>query len=470
MRATILLGCSLLGTAGCFSVNPVECQESADCDLALGGTCVTADTGSRWCAYPDNACAGGLRYSDFRVGDDLAGVCVEAAPCTPNTQTCSEETLHVCDAAGVLHDQSCPMGCHTQGDRCWDLEPSNAGMTTCLTAAALERDVTVPGGSVIDTDTGVVTIPGGGTLHFPSDAFAAPPNGVPFRCFRARALDVAGDVEVRGSAAIAFAAAGAVRLMGKISVAARGPDTPGPGAFPRPAPCHGGESTGGQFLNRGGGGGGGFGAPGGSGGPALTPALGGTAGQASGTAELVPLRGGCHGGVYESATLQANGGGALQLVSAVSVTIGAGGGIDAAGWGGGRPGNPSPPLFINLGGGSGGGILIEAPSVTMESGGFLTANGGGGGGMAAGSPGLVSTQAAPGGAGDPTASLPTGRGGAGGARDTGAANGQNVPASGLAGGGGGGVGRIRVNAYVAFAPPAGATVSPIASQGQPGRR
>jgi hypothetical protein len=37
---------------------------------------VPASTGNQWCAYPDGACGGGLRFSDYDVGDGLAGQCV----------------------------------------------------------------------------------------------------------------------------------------------------------------------------------------------------------------------------------------------------------------------------------------------------------------------------------------------------------------------------------------------------------
>ena len=67
------------GTAvGCPSTQNVQCLEASSCDLAPGGACVAAPTGNQWCAYPDSACPSGQRYSDFDVGDGLAGACVGA--------------------------------------------------------------------------------------------------------------------------------------------------------------------------------------------------------------------------------------------------------------------------------------------------------------------------------------------------------------------------------------------------------
>lgn len=67
-------------TAACNPRANVPCAQSADCDLSSGGQCVAAATGTAWCAYPDPACPGGLRFSDRGVGDGLAGSCVAETP------------------------------------------------------------------------------------------------------------------------------------------------------------------------------------------------------------------------------------------------------------------------------------------------------------------------------------------------------------------------------------------------------
>ncbi len=89
----VRMGWVVLGVvAGCGSRADVPCGQSADCDLHGGGQCVVAATGTAWCAYPDPACPGGLRFSDQAVGDGLAGSCVggladagvDAAPDAPD--------------------------------------------------------------------------------------------------------------------------------------------------------------------------------------------------------------------------------------------------------------------------------------------------------------------------------------------------------------------------------------------------
>lgn len=81
MRRAILVLCTAVAVPsfGCPSSNPVECRDNTSCDLAPGGVCTVAPAGSQWCAYPDPACPGGLRYSDFHTGDGLGGTCVTSA-------------------------------------------------------------------------------------------------------------------------------------------------------------------------------------------------------------------------------------------------------------------------------------------------------------------------------------------------------------------------------------------------------
>lgn len=87
---------------GCNGGEPVQCEESASCDLASGGVCHEATTvGNRWCAYPDAACPSGYRYSDTNVGDELGGVCT--------SDVLAELTLSIAgDGAGTV--QSAPAG------------------------------------------------------------------------------------------------------------------------------------------------------------------------------------------------------------------------------------------------------------------------------------------------------------------------------------------------------------------------
>ena len=87
----------------------VPCTQDSDCDLTTGGVCVPSDTGANmWCAYPDETCSSGLRYSDQGVGDDLGRTCTEGTlytltvalggsgeggvTTTPGTLSCSGNT------------------------------------------------------------------------------------------------------------------------------------------------------------------------------------------------------------------------------------------------------------------------------------------------------------------------------------------------------------------------------------------
>lgn len=67
----------LVGSAACPGRTNVECESNDNCDLMSGGVCLSATTGNSWCAYPDQNCPGGFRYSDVSVGDGLSGQCVD---------------------------------------------------------------------------------------------------------------------------------------------------------------------------------------------------------------------------------------------------------------------------------------------------------------------------------------------------------------------------------------------------------
>lgn len=73
---------SLLGVAvaACGGHADVPCDNSSNCNLSGGGSCVAASTGNMWCAYPDPLCPDGYRFSDQDVGDGLGGTCVAGGP------------------------------------------------------------------------------------------------------------------------------------------------------------------------------------------------------------------------------------------------------------------------------------------------------------------------------------------------------------------------------------------------------
>ena len=56
---------------GCYRLEGYACTDDSDCSSRSDGVCL-----SFGCAYADEACMSGLRYSDIAVGT-IAGACVE---------------------------------------------------------------------------------------------------------------------------------------------------------------------------------------------------------------------------------------------------------------------------------------------------------------------------------------------------------------------------------------------------------
>lgn len=67
--------CSPLLSA-CPGAANVQCVEHGNCDRFPGGVCQAAPSGNHWCAYPDEECPTGYRYSDLDVGDGVESKCV----------------------------------------------------------------------------------------------------------------------------------------------------------------------------------------------------------------------------------------------------------------------------------------------------------------------------------------------------------------------------------------------------------
>ncbi|MFT3709417.1 MAG: hypothetical protein QM817_17405 [Archangium sp.] len=241
------------------------------------------------------------------------------------------------------------------------------------------------------------------------------------------------DLEVSGSSTLTFTGSRPVILVSMRNILVLGAINAGAGSQACAGSGVGGNGSG--TLYKSGGGGGGFASAGGRGGNVNM----GAAGGAAGVINVGPqLRGGCPGGVGGGTSQRASsGGGALQLVALDTITIAGvitAPGIGGAGGGFGNGGN---------GGGSGGDLLLEAMQI-IASGGGLTANGGGGGEADtnnAGQSGQLTDMPARGG----TDNLGGGVGGDGAAATINAENGQDATAFSSCGGGGGGVGRIRLN-------------------------
>ena len=281
-----------------------------------------------------------------------------------------------------------------------------------------------------------------------------------------RAFSVQHDVKITGTLPLIVVARDAVVVSASIDLGATG-TTPGPGATAVGIGVSGSGTTSVIVDTRvsGGGGGGGFGSLGASGGDG--GAQGGAGGLRYGLQITDPLIGGSAGGLGGNQPQRGGaGGGALQISSAVSITV-TGSYITAGGGGGSGGGGTANG---GCGGGSGGEIILEAPMIMISS--TLAANGGGGGGGGtgggpigggtSGSDWFAGDQPAFGGlGGDPQGS----DGGKGAAGQSGSFV-EAQPGSGFnskGGGGGGGAGRIWLR-YRASTPPIanGAVFSPPA--------
>jgi len=238
--------------------------------------------------------------------------------------------------------------------------------------------------------------------------------------FTAFALVSRGDIEVRGAMTV-YAGMGHTDLTAACQVG------------------HGQMTSSCEYSSTGGGGGA-FGTNGSKGGDITSVSrIGGSGGIANGNERLVPLRGGCPGGmvqfgaVVQSYCYGGAGGGAMQLVSRTRVLID--GIVSVAGSAGDATEYEIAQgvySYMHTGGGAGGALLIEAPAVTLDVNARLNVLGGNGfaclladahcpaAGMAA-RPGVAST---------PAANAPT-------------CIGDGIPLT--TGGGGGGMGRIRIN-------------------------
>lgn len=367
------------------------------------------------------------------------------------TVMCAGDDLVTCDGQGhISATEACSLGCNASARRCSKLDPSN-GFAGSLDEAATTTDLVLSGAATIDTDLGTV-VDASGARTVQSTTITT---GVPVGLFvlKVKSFVTGGNVTVSGNKALVVVSAGAVTINHIVSVSAR-TQLNGPGAVVNDPACRGGSTLAGNVNGWAGAGGGGFGTAGGRGGTGGSPTIQGAAGGgAAGSAELVPLRGGCPGGRDVTSTADFTpgaAGGAIQIVSGIKIVLGDGGFIAANGSGGGKYKlvtdlcDASKPCGHGDGGGAGGGILLEAPTVQLGSLSGLVANGGGGGcnlnGIA--ESGRLSIAPALG----SLCTSDVNKGGDGGAGTTAAQNGGNgMIATPVGGGGGGGAGRIRIN-------------------------
>ena len=396
------------------------------------------------------------------VGADLSAGGNDLAP--PNS-ACSDScsgtsSLNVCAGDAGVTTSTCALGCiASPAAHCGTFYPSGAVAPADLQVAGLlpiTFSNTTPA-TVLHSDTGVIDGARAANsdptkLEVQSGIGFHVVDGVGIFDFASITIPDGVMIGLAGPNPVALVSAGDVAIVGVVFA---GSDTglcppPGPGggtagsSTAGAAPVltsAGGLGAGGNGLagpnsTYSGGAGGGHGASGGKGGDGIAGA-GGAAGAAYDDATLIPLHGGSGGGATGASNVCAGaGGGGVQIVSGGTITIGGGtavGGVNAGG-----SGAPNGPA----GGGSGGSVLLEAFTINLVANGGIASNGGGGGGLRGGMSGTLSTIAAPGG----TAGGNDGVGGVGGV--TGAI------AGGLGGesaGGGGAVGRIRLNSLTGAA-------------------
>ncbi len=360
--------------------------------------------------------------------------------CAPNQTTCANDNTQTCDSLGnVSSDELCTLGCSADATRCKTLVPSNnLGMFYSMTPDP--QDIFLFG--TLDVATGnLMDANGNVTSTLASFAVEAPMGGAPIQVFVGKHVTIADltiiDTSVSSSVgrAIAILATGDIEVTGRVAVLSGAVDLAG---------CTGSDANLSSTTTpkaQGGAGGGGHASAGATGGRVVGLLIGTSGGAISGSAELVPLRGGCPGG--KTGLVVGNfGGGAMQLVSLTTVVVTGSIVVDATSSQG------------RGGGGSGGGLLIEAPTVSLNPSAKLLARGGGGssGGSPVTPPGPPDDASAPSGAiCNPTVTT-CGSGGAGAAPTSAATGGgpTGTFTSGgntqyAAGGGGGGIGRIRIN-------------------------
>lgn len=216
-----------------------------------------------------------------------------------------------------------------------------------------------------------VEVPGLGTDYI-FEAVAQTQGGPEVAVLVVNSLTVATErtLTVVGSRPLILIAATTISLQGDIFAESGASSAPGGGSVGNNGVGPGGGKAGLNSMYKGGAGGGAFCSPGGRGGHSYSQQSGGSGGTPYGTPSIVPLQGGSSGAAARLSGCAGKGGGAIQLVAGVSITIDGyisapgTGGCEGYEWGG-------------SGGGSGGAILIEAPEATLN--GILAVNGGGGG-------------------------------------------------------------------------------------------
>lgn len=378
---------SVLALSACTRPNPASCQDGycqdpalpfCDVDGSIDGTpmtCVAVECAPgefAGCRGADQALVcnnAGDNYDVNHCTDGCTpGVGCNVTHCEPNTTSCGDGTVEVCDADGVLHTTACELGCvDAPQSHCAYISP--VYLPDACDALALEPTHTVSDLEPLNTDS--TPLCNGGIVSQGA--------GVPEICVvRYGTLTIAstGALVVTGSRALAVVTDGPLRVDGIVNASASG-QIEGPGGGMRKLPS-------GPPSDTRGGGGAGFSTAGADGG--TTTAAGGAA---NGGDQIDPLIAGTlQAGTSAKNMTHNNGaefggggaGGALMLVSCRDEVSVQGTLLDHGG--GGRGGYRTTigsltRLFGGAGGGSGGYVVLQGLNVRVS--GTVLANGGGGG-------------------------------------------------------------------------------------------
>ncbi|MGN6105346.1 MAG: hypothetical protein ACTHU0_09605 [Kofleriaceae bacterium] len=394
---------------------------------------------------------------------DVDAYVPDAGMCQTTGKQCVGPVLRTCVETGMPPlEELCHWGCLTEGattvPHCGRMVPSGGAVLPDHlfdpTNQLAPKTLTTIVAATIDTDTGaIVGLRGAGEGVNSGIDFVVRDN---VAIFRFASLAVTGDLDVRGSRALALVSLGDLSINGRVD--ARGTctgNTAGPGGLPGGAPAADagmpGGGTGGTTdpggSDNSGGGGGGRGKAGGTGGRpnnGLPQPLGG---PPFGDPEIPSLVGGAGGGGGGglgsvggggAGGMGGGGGGAVQLIAQGTLRLsgptGVTGGINAGGCAG-RSSSAG-----GGGGGAGGAVLLESKFIELTSA-IVAVNGGAGGAggnaAAQSQDGSWDTSRAQGGGNG-------GNGGAAGANQTGAVGSASQRNG---GGGGGGVGRIQIHSW-----------------------
>jgi len=354
--------------------------------------------------------------------------------CEASQTVCQNGVVATCDASGAqTSTTNCPLGCFEDQPRCRDVDPSNH-LGTYLDMNPTPPDLDMSSGDwyVLNDTAGTISGPQSMTVLVPNYVVTQPSGGPKLHVYVVNNLKL-GSVYITGPAGFdntqstVFLAAGDVTVSRIVKLDYLAGSIANPTCSGAPGYSFYAQANG-AVLGYGGGGGGAV-ASGASGGLVddgmTSPArVGGTS---SGVDSLEPLVGGCAAGGFDDRSTNdqtgelvlygAGGGGALQVTSRKTVTVSGTMAADGA-----------------LGGGAGGSILLEAPVVRFAPNSKTSAVGGDGTGCTPATE-FCGTR----GKGGTSTNSPTN----GGTISFVTAAGPN--ASFFAGGGGGSVGRIRVN-------------------------